>query len=106
MAGSYAAAGHLRPWGIKGDLVSVEPGTEPTFRPSDYSADNMWALRNKALLLVGTPPPSVMPDADEQTVRAGLREYLGDVGAFAGTSVEGALAKKKGKPRNPDGKRD
>lgn len=79
LAGSYTAAGHLRPWGIEGDLVSVEPGTQPTFGPSDYSADNMWALRNKALVLVGDPPESVMPDVDEQTVRAGLREYLGEL---------------------------
>ncbi|MDA8346648.1 MAG: hypothetical protein M0Z66_14435 [Thermaerobacter sp.] len=67
LEGSYAAAGRLRPWGIEGHLVSVEPGTQPTLGPGAYSADNMWALRNTSVALMGAPPESIMPDVDEKT---------------------------------------
>lgn len=34
LEGSYAAASRLRPWGIVGHLLSVEPGAQPMLSPS------------------------------------------------------------------------
>lgn len=56
--------------------LRVEPGAQPMLGPSDYSADNMWALRNTAVALMGSPRASIMPDVDEETLRTGLRQYL------------------------------
>jgi hypothetical protein len=89
LEGSYAAASRLRPWGIEGDLLSVGPETQPTLGPSDYSADNMWALRNTGVALMGAPPESIMPDVDEGTLRTGLRQYLSELRVRSlDTSVE------------------
>ncbi len=76
LEGSYAAKDCLHPWGIPGNIVSVEPGTSPAYGPGDYSADNMWALRNASVDLLGPPSAALMPEVDPNTLRAGLLEYL------------------------------
>lgn len=76
LEGSYAAASRLHAWGIDGDLVSAEPGAPPQICASEYSADNMWALRYMSVALHGAPPASILPEVDAATVRGDLRDYL------------------------------
>ncbi len=80
LEGGYAARGALRPWGIEGRITAfaAEEGFQPDV-PSDYSADNVAALRASSVSLVGPPAAEVVPEVDRATLEAGLREYLAEL---------------------------
>lgn len=80
LEGGYAQRRDLRPWGIAGSIAVVTPG-EPLRQaaPSDYSADNMLAIREHGLALYGPPPATVFPLVDPATLQAGLRAYLDEL---------------------------
>jgi hypothetical protein len=75
--GGYTAQTRLWPWGIEGPIVAVEPceGVR-TEVPSDYSADNMLAIRDYSLTLYGPAPGLVLPPVDRLTLDTALRDYL------------------------------
>ncbi len=80
LEGGYAARAALRPWGIEGAIAAIEPGEAlRTSVPSDYSADNMAALRAYSLTLHGPPAEQVLPPVDRATLDAALREYLAEL---------------------------
>lgn len=80
LEGGYAAQSRLRPWGIEGSIAAIEPGVELRVEmPSDYTADNMAALRERSMTLYGPPPEQVMPAVDRATFEAALREYLAEL---------------------------
>jgi hypothetical protein len=77
LEGGYAAQTRLRPWGIEGPIVAVEPGEGVrTEVPSGYSADNMLAIRDYSLTLYGPAPGLVLPPVDRLTLETALRDYL------------------------------
>jgi hypothetical protein len=77
LEGGYAAQTRLRPWGIDGPIVAVEPGEGVrTEVPSDYSADNMLAIRDYSLTFYGPAPGLVLPPVDRLTLETALRDYL------------------------------
>src|SRR5918912_4329277 len=79
LEGAYAAESALRPWGIDGTIVAIEPGGPLCEGPSEYSADNMLALRDHSMTLYGPPATRVVPPVDRATLEEGLRAYLGDL---------------------------
>ena len=80
LEGGYAARSALRPWGIEGAIAAIEPGEVlQASVPSDYSADNMVALRDYSHTLYGPAPEQVLPSVDRAALDAGLREYLADL---------------------------
>lgn len=80
LEGGYAARGRLCPWGIEGDIAAIEPGGGlKAGVPSDYTADNMLAIRENGLALYGPPPDRVVPPVDQATFQAALREYLAEL---------------------------
>ncbi len=83
LEGAYAAAGRLSASGIAGLIVTVGSGKQAALSPSDYTADNMWALRHCAFAVDGPPPTSVMPPVAADDVRAALRDYLAELVARA-----------------------
>ena len=79
LEGAYAAESALRPWGIDGTVVAIEPGGPLCEGPSEYSADNMLALRDHSMTLYGPPATRVVPPVDRATLEEGLRAYLDDL---------------------------
>lgn len=79
LEGAYAAESALRPWGIDGTIVAIEPGGPLCEGPSEYSADNMLALRDHSMTLYGPPATRVVPPVDRATLEEGLRAYLDDL---------------------------
>lgn len=80
LEGGYAAQSRLRPWGIESFIAAIEPGAELRAEtPSDYTADNMVALRERSLALYGPPPEQIMPAVDRATLDTALREYLAEL---------------------------
>ena len=79
LEGAYAAESALRPWGIDGTVVAIEPGGPLCEGPSEYSADNMLALRDHSITLYGPPATRVVPPVDRATLEEGLRAYLDDL---------------------------
>ena len=79
LEGAYAAESALHPWGIAGTVVAIEPGGPLCEGPSDYSADNMLALRDHSMTLYGLPATQVVPLVDRATLEEGLRAYLDDL---------------------------
>lgn len=80
LEGGYAAQSRLRPWGIEGSIAAIEPGAELCAEmPSDYTADNMVALRERSMTLYGPPPQRVLPAVDRATLDTALREYLAEL---------------------------
>ena len=79
LEGAYAAESALRPWGIDGTVVAIEPGGPLCEGPSEYSADNMLALRDHSMTLYGPPATRVVPPVDRATLDEGLRAYLDDL---------------------------
>ncbi len=80
LEGGYAVRATLRPWGIAGEVAAIEPGQ--ALQPpsaSDYSADNMLAIRQHGRTLWGSPPELVLPPVNTATLVAGLREYLAEL---------------------------
>jgi len=80
LEGGYADRWHLRPWGIEGRIVAVGP--DDGFRPDapiDFSADNMAALRERSVTLVGPPATELVPEVDRAALEAGLRDYLAEL---------------------------
>jgi hypothetical protein len=55
LEGAYAAESALRPWGIDGTIVAIEPGGPLCEGPGEYSADNVLALRDHSMTLYGPP---------------------------------------------------
>ena len=43
LEGAYAAESALRPWGIDGTVVAIEPGGPLCEGPSEYSADKLFS---------------------------------------------------------------
>jgi len=84
--GGYAARSMLRPWGIEGPIVAVEPGARaPVIGPSDYSADNMLAIRDHSLTLHGPDPRDILPPVSRDVFTMALHEYLDELVARPGT---------------------
>jgi predicted nucleotidyltransferase len=79
LEGAYAVESALRPWGIDGTIVAIEPGGPLCERPNDYSADNMLALRGHSMTLYGPPATRVVPPVDRATLEEALRAYLDDL---------------------------
>ena len=79
LEGAYAAAAALRPWGIEGTVVAIEPGGPLCEGPSEYSADNMLALREHGIALYGPPATGVVPPVDRATLDDALRAYLDEL---------------------------
>ncbi len=79
LEGAYAAQSTLRPWGIDGTIAAIEPGGPLCEGPSDYSADNMLALRDHGVTLYGPPTTQVVPSVDRATLEEGLRTYLDEL---------------------------
>ncbi len=91
LEGGYAAQSALRSWGIEGRIVAIEPGIAmPVIGPSDYSADNMLAIRDHSLTLHGPDPRDVLPPVSRDVLTAALHEYLGELVAAPGTSEQSA----------------
>jgi len=80
LEGGYAARHQIRDWGLEGSIAAVEPGRDfvPSV-PSDYSADNMLALREHGRALVGPPPTDLIPPVSRQVLEGALRDYLADL---------------------------
>lgn len=76
LEGGYAARGRLRPWGIAGKLTSVEGSRVLFDTRSDWTAENMMALREEGFALYGPKPASIFPRVDVQTLERALRAYL------------------------------
>jgi predicted nucleotidyltransferase len=89
LEGAYAAECALRPWGIDGTIVAIEPGGPLCEGPSDYSADNMLALRDHSITLYGSPATRVIPPVDRATLEDGLRANLEDLIERASSSAPG-----------------
>jgi hypothetical protein len=80
LEGGYAARGQLRPWGIEGTIAAIEPGGRlTTDSPSDFTAENMVAIRMHAVTLYGLPPAQVLPVTPRATFDAALVAYLGEL---------------------------
>jgi len=80
LEGGYAARHQIRDWGLEGPIAAVEPGRslQPSV-PSDYSADNMLALREHGRALAGPPPADLIPPVSRQVLERALREYLAEL---------------------------
>ena len=89
LEGGYAARGRLRPRGIAGRLMSVEGSLFRFNVRSDWTAENMMALRDEGLALYGPEPASIFPRVDAQTLKRALGAYLAHL--------------MKRRPRQPDG---
>lgn len=76
LEGGYAARERLRGWGIRGRLTSVE-GNRVRFNVrSDWTAENMMALRDTGIALYGPEPVSIFPLVHARTLKRALRVYL------------------------------
>ena len=85
LEGGYATRSALRSWGILGTIVAIEPGAGAHAGiPSNYSADNMLALRDYSATLYGPPPQEVLPPVDRATFVAGLSAYLSELAIKSG----------------------
>ncbi len=79
LEGAYAAESALRPWGIECTVAAIEPGGPLREGPSEYSADNMLALREHGIALYGPPATRVVPSVDRATLDEALRAYLDEL---------------------------
>lgn len=87
LEGGYAAWSVLRPWGIDGHIVVIEPGAgAPASGPSGYSADNMLAIRDHSLTLYGLAARAILPPVDRDVFTAALRAYANEFVARPGAS--------------------
>jgi predicted nucleotidyltransferase len=80
LEGEYAAQRQLRPSGIEGPAITVEPesGLMPDVQ-NRFTAENVVAIREHGLVLYGPPPASVLPPVDRATLEAALRAYLSEL---------------------------
>jgi hypothetical protein len=80
LEGEYAAQRQLRPSGIDGPAITVDPegGLLPD-KENMFTAENVVAIREHGLVLYGPPPARVLPPVDRATLDAALREYLSDL---------------------------
>lgn len=77
LEGAYAARSQLRPQGIAGPVLVVDPrGGFRRDNASGFTAENMLAIREQGVALYGPPPQSVVPLVDRETFNAALRAYL------------------------------
>ncbi len=80
LEGEYAAQRQLRPSGIEGPAITVEPEGRLTPDVQNmFTAENVMAMRGHGLVLYGPPPASVLPPVDRATLEAALRAYLGEL---------------------------
>jgi hypothetical protein len=78
--GGYAARTQLRAWGIEGAMAAIEPGEALRIGvPSNYTAEDMVALRDYCSALYGPDPAEVIPLVDRASLDAALRDYLAEL---------------------------
>ena len=76
LEGGYAARRRLRPWGILGRVPTVEGGRVDLQAPNDWTAENLMALREQGVALLGPRPASVVPAVDTKALTRALDRYL------------------------------
>jgi len=74
--GGYAARGRLRPWGILGRVRTVEGGRVDLQAPNDWTSENLMAVREQGLALLGPHPVSIVPAVDTRALTRALDRYL------------------------------
>lgn len=82
LEGEYPVQAQLRPAGIEGPAVTVEPGEG--LLPdvvNQFTAENVVAIREYGVTLYGPPPSEVLPLVDRATLDLALRDYLLDLAA-------------------------
>lgn len=90
LEGGYAARGRLRPWGVVGRLPSVAGGRVQLRARSDWTAENIMAVREQGITLAGLDPAAVLPAVDQRTLRRALDRYLQELARHRPTTTADA----------------
>lgn len=82
LEGEYASLLQFSPAGIDGGCLSVGLGRSLRVDAvGEFTAENLAAMRDRSITLVGPHPRSLLPAVDAATLAAAFRAYLGELQA-------------------------